>query len=164
MGPPSPRSIRLQQDREKSEDLLRIYGSLLTPKQYAMASGFVLEGKSFSIIAREHNISRQAVHEVVRSVQRLLNYYESNLGILKSGGPTVSVLRVREQLQDLQSQITGRGSNRETDWIVESLERIIRTTDGKPAGSTRASQDPAKMSHRSNRSAAGGARKRRVTS
>lgn len=161
MTPPSQRSIRLQQDREKSKDLLRIYGGLLTPKQYAMTAGFVLEGKSFSQIAREHGISRQAVHEVVRSVQRLLQYYESKLLIHqrdqgKLGGGTGVVHKVRS----LRDEIARRGDAQSTTWIVDELDTILHKM-GAPNAAASVALGPEELPERSTRSASGGARKRR---
>lgn len=161
MSPPSQRSIRLQQDREKSKDLLRIYGGLLTPKQYAMTAGFVLEGKSFSQIAREHGISRQAVHEVVRSVQRLLTYYEGKLLIRQreSEGETSSA-KVRERLQKLREEITRRGDVQSTAWIVQELDDALKSLEG-PQIEMPPPPPPEAIAGRSPRSASGSARRRR---
>ena len=161
MSPPSQRSIRLQQDREKSRDLLRIYGGLLTPKQYAMTAGFVLEGKSFSQIAREHGISRQAVHEVVRSVQRLLTYYEGKLLIRQREceGETSSA-KARERLQKLREEITRRGDVQSTGWIIQELDETIKSLEGKQIEMP-PPPPPEAIAGRSPRSASGSARRRR---
>lgn len=157
VSPPSQRSIRLQQDREKSRDLLRIYGGLLTPKQYAMTSGFVLEGKSFSQIAREHGISRQAVHEVVRSVQRLLSYYESKLLIRdrEAGGPS----KVRQRLETLRDEVTRRGTQG-ADWIVTEIDSALQDLEMPQQVETAPPPAP-DGSARSPKSASGSARRRR---
>ncbi len=65
-------------------DLLRVYGDLLKPLQHEYASGYA-KGQTFSGTARELGVSRQAVHEAVRAVQRQLRTYEAKLGLLKAG-------------------------------------------------------------------------------
>lgn len=125
---PSKRSIRLQQDREKSIDLLKVYGCLLTAKQYSMSAGYCLEGKSFSQIAREQTVSRQAVHEAVRSVQRMLHYYEEKLGLIKTGkipGTGAKVSHAVESLTALKSKITRKGVIYSPDWLMTDLNEVL---------------------------------------
>ncbi len=164
MSPPSQRSIRLQQDREKSKDLLRIYGGLLTPKQYAMTAGFVLEGKSFSQIAREHGISRQAVHEVVRSVQRLLTYYEGKLLVRQresDGGISTSSAQVAPRLRKLKNEVVRRGDLQPTTWIVKELDEVLSGLGDSEESVVLEIPTPESMAGRSPRSASGSARRKR---
>src|SRR5690606_29071648 len=80
-------AIRRQKERAEVRDLLQVYGELLTPRQLEYMEGFVA-GKSFSAMGRDSGVSRQAVHEAVRAVQRQLRWYEEKLGLLRmrSGG------------------------------------------------------------------------------
>lgn len=135
---PSKRSIRIEQDRVKSADLLKVYGCLLTPKQYAMTAAYCLEGKSFSQIAREHDVSRQAVHEAVRSVQRSLSDYEHKLGLLDSGpnpqqgapcAASAPITAALQRLENLKGQVTQRGETYSSDWIVQELDDTIRVLE-----------------------------------
>ena len=55
------------------------YGNLLTEKQAAMVRAYAVDGLSFSDVARQCNVSRQAVHESVRSAERVLSEYDDKL-------------------------------------------------------------------------------------
>lgn len=157
---PSRGRVRSQQDRESSEELLRIYGVLLTPKQYAMTVGYCTEGKSFSQIAREQGVSRQAVHEAVRGVQRMLRYYEEKLqlkefprplpmgqasGDGKTGHDGSSKTPVREgieRLHSLRNKITRKGIIYNPKWIVDELNDVIHVIDA-PSEATSADNSKA---------------------
>lgn len=136
MSPLSKSRIKAQQDRHSSQELLDIYGSLLTPKQYAMTAGYCLEGKSFSQIAREQGVSRQAVHEAVRGVQRLLRYYEEKLKLkeLPRTGAGVPQEKAKTEdpaaaaaarLRSLKTRISRKGVGSSPDWIVQELADAI---------------------------------------
>lgn len=145
---PTKSRAKSQQDRQSSQELLHIYGALLTPKQYAMTSGYCLEGKSFSQIAREQGVSRQAVHEAVRGVQRLLRYYEEKLKLKEFprqvpltpeslaglvARPTNTPPGIRdgvERLHALRNKITRKGIIYNSDWIVQELNDAIRVLEG----------------------------------
>mgnify|MGYP002669981912 CR=1 FL=1 len=62
--------------------LYDFYGELLTPHQKMIYEEYVLDNFSISEIAKEHNISRQGVHDQLKRVDRLLNEYESTLHLI----------------------------------------------------------------------------------
>ena len=72
-------------DMEKMERIVEqtllydFYGELLTPHQKMIYEEYVLDNFSVSEIAKEHNISRQGVHDQLKRVDKLLNEYESTL-------------------------------------------------------------------------------------
>ena len=109
--------------------LLEIYGGLLTDKQYALAAGHHIKGRSFSDIAREHEISRQAVHEAVRSVEVTLKYYDDNLKLSSGGGKSGkadgNIKLAAEKLRQLRKKVTQKGIIYSVDWIVQDINEII---------------------------------------
>lgn len=62
--------------------LYDLYGSLLTDKQRAYFSYYYLDDYSLSEIAKIMDVSRNAVHEQLKTVVGFLEYYEEKLGML----------------------------------------------------------------------------------
>lgn len=161
MSPPTKSRIKAQQDRQSSQDLLQVYGSLLTPKQYAMTAGYSIEGKSFSQIAREQGVSRQAVHEAVRGVQRLLKYYEDKLKLKaeprgqqsrseqQDTTSSASVTDAVNRLESLRNKVIRKGIIYTPDWIVQEISDTIQMLEeeaslGKSAPAAKPAKAPAK--------------------
>jgi hypothetical protein len=63
--------------------LYDLYGNLLTDKQRAYFSYYYLDDYSLSEIAKIMSVSRNAVHEQLKTVIGFLEYYEEKLGILE---------------------------------------------------------------------------------
>ena len=61
--------------------LLDCYGSLLTDRQRSLLEGYYDEDLSLAELAEPLGISRQAVHDSIRRGERLLEAYESQMGI-----------------------------------------------------------------------------------
>ena len=59
------------------------YGPLLTEKQQHILALYYENDLSFSEIAEEMQISRQAVYDLVRRAEGLLENYESKLGLVE---------------------------------------------------------------------------------
>lgn len=62
--------------------LFDIYGSLLTDKQRACLSLYFYDDLSLSEISEELGVSRQAVHDLLKRVEQILERYELALGVL----------------------------------------------------------------------------------
>lgn len=62
--------------------LFDIYGSLLTAKQRTCLSLYFYDDLSLSEISDELGVSRQAVHDLLKRVEQLLERYEASLGVL----------------------------------------------------------------------------------
>ncbi|EYE89315.1 hypothetical protein Q428_03295 [Fervidicella metallireducens AeB] len=62
--------------------LLDFYGNLLTEKQRQILSYHFEEDMSLGEISELLNISRQAVHDVVRRSEKILRHYEDKLGLV----------------------------------------------------------------------------------
>ena len=62
--------------------LFDIYGSLLTAKQKQCLSLYFYDDLSLSEISEELGVSRQAVHDLLKRVEQLLERYETSLQVL----------------------------------------------------------------------------------
>ena len=70
------------EDFAKTSMLFDIYGGLLTDKKKRVMKMYHEDDMSLSEIAEELEVSRAAVHDSLRSAERLLCSYEDKLGIL----------------------------------------------------------------------------------
>lgn len=62
--------------------LFDIYGSLLTAKQKQCLGLYFYDDLSLSEISEELGVSRQAVHDLLKRVEQLLERYEASLQVL----------------------------------------------------------------------------------
>ncbi|MDY4920072.1 MAG: YlxM family DNA-binding protein [Phascolarctobacterium sp.] len=62
--------------------LFDMYGGLLTEKQRTCLSLYFYDDLSLSEISEELGVSRQAVHDLLKRVEQILERYELALGIL----------------------------------------------------------------------------------
>lgn len=69
-------------ERTKLNILFDFYGELLTNKQKDIFKMYYEEDFSLGEIAEEFNITRQAVYDVLKRVQKSLNEYESKLKLV----------------------------------------------------------------------------------
>ena len=70
------------EDFAKTSMLFDIYGGLLTDKKKRVMEMYHEDDMSLSEIAEELEVSRAAVHDSLRSAERLLCSYEDKLGII----------------------------------------------------------------------------------
>lgn len=59
--------------------LMDFYGELLTEKQRQVMSGYYFDDCSLNEIAQEHCITRQAVQDMIKRSEKLLEQYEAKL-------------------------------------------------------------------------------------
>lgn len=67
----------------KIASLIDFYGALLTEKQRRCLELHYLEDWSLAEIAGEFEVSRQAVHDILRRSEQMLVSYEERLGLIK---------------------------------------------------------------------------------
>ncbi len=118
--------------------LLEQFGSLLTERQMSMMRSYAIDGLSFSQIAREQGVSRQAVHEAVRAAERTLADYESKLAHLATSnghglrprvGNSVASPKDMDQvfarLEQLKLKIARSGIIYSVDWIRREIDGVM---------------------------------------
>lgn len=77
--------------------LFDFYGPLLTEKQSKIWDLYYQEDLSLSEIAGQEGISRQAVHDLLKRTEKILEGYEQRLGLI------FRFLKEREKLDAIQS-------------------------------------------------------------
>ena len=97
--------------------LFDIYGSLLTDKQRQCLGLYFYDDLSLSEISEELGVSRQAVHDLLKRVEQLLERYEASLKVL--AGQEALQQRLQMALKLLQS-----GENAKRDEAVGILEEL----------------------------------------
>lgn len=70
------------QQRMRLGRLFDIYGGLLTEKQRNCLGLYFYDDLSLSEISEELGVSRQAVHDLLKRVEQILERYEVTLGVL----------------------------------------------------------------------------------
>lgn len=80
--------------------LYDFYGGLLTQKQRKVLELYCLEDWSLAEIAAEEGVSRQAVHDLIHRSSRLMENYESKLGLMGR------FIRQQEELSATFNQLT----------------------------------------------------------
>jgi UPF0122 protein GK1195 len=88
------------EDFAKTSMLFDIYGGLLTDKKKRVMEMYHEDDMSLSEIAEELEVSRAAVHDSLRSAERLLCSYEDKLGIL------ADYLRKEKLVDELRTYIS----------------------------------------------------------
>lgn len=63
-------------------NLIDCYGSLLTNKQLEILTQYCFDDLSLSEIAENYGITKQAVSDIINRTIKILNNYESKLGII----------------------------------------------------------------------------------
>ena len=97
----------------KYSNLFEAYKSLFSGKQKLYLEAFLEEDNSFTEIASAMNISRQAVFDNIRKACKKLDYYEENLGIVKSNENMINMLK------DLREHFS-----------IEYLNKLINQLEG----------------------------------
>lgn len=77
--------------------LYDFYGELLTSHQKMIYEEYVFDNFSISEIAKEHDISRQGVHDQLKRVGKLLNDYESTLHLIER------FMRIKEKVNEISN-------------------------------------------------------------
>jgi predicted DNA-binding protein YlxM (UPF0122 family) len=99
--------------------LYDFYGALLTDHQRRVYEDVVMNDMSLAEIAEEQGVTRQAVHDMIRRCDRILEDYEARLGLVAKF----------EEKKELAAEVKSlAGKCRETG-DLSITDRIIRIAD-----------------------------------
>ncbi|MCB2155685.1 YlxM family DNA-binding protein [bacterium] len=107
--------------------LMDLYGGLLTDRQRLFVQLHYEDDMSFGEVARQHGVSRQAIHDAVKHAEQSLEDYESKLGLL-AGGVTRPTGAAAQDARESQSEgATSAGAALAGDQVPavkEAAERL----------------------------------------
>ena len=81
--------------------LYDFYGELLTDHQKQVYESVVYENLSLGEIADEMDISRQAVHDLIKRTDKILEDYESKLGLIERFD------KIRDDIGEMEKLLEG---------------------------------------------------------
>ena len=84
----------------KTSLLHDFYGQLLTDRQQQVMKLYHEENLSLSEIAREFGISRQGVHDTLKSAEKTLTGYETKLGLVEKFKKTEGAVKEIDDIID----------------------------------------------------------------
>ena len=110
------------EDKIKSGYLYDFYGELLTDHQRSVYEMSINEDLSLSEIADSLSISRQAVHDIIKRCDKLLEDYESRLHLVdKFMHIKTDVIRINELTEGKPDKETLSEISRISQLILEEL-------------------------------------------
>lgn len=103
--------------------LYDFYGQLLTPHQRAVYEDVVLNDMSLAEIAEEQGVTRQAVHDLIRRCDRILQGYEDKLGLVakfrKTRELTMEIERLSRKMKETGDTAIADEISRLADQILD---------------------------------------------
>ena len=127
--------------------LLDTYGSLLTERQRTFARLHFEEDLSFSGIAREFGITRQAVHDSVRHALHTLEGFEKALGLVTKAREAGAQARIGgrqliERLEWIRERVRTAEPGTSCAWVAGELDELIDLLRGGEKNSGPAPEGP----------------------
>ena len=98
--------------------LIQTYGKLLTEKQYQIMDDYYNNNLSLSEIAQNHNITRQAVRDIIKKGEKKLFEYEEKLLFMKR------TLNTEKKIEKVLSELTKIQKDYSDKQIANVLETI----------------------------------------
>ena len=98
--------------------LIQTYGKLLTEKQYQIMDDYYNNDLSLSEIAQNHNITRQAVRDIIKKWEKKLFEYEEKLLFMKR------TLNTEKKIEKVLSELTKIQKDYSDKQIANVLETI----------------------------------------
>jgi predicted DNA-binding protein YlxM (UPF0122 family) len=107
--------------------LYDFYGGLLTEKQRKAMELYYLEDWSLAEIASAEAVSRQAIHDLLHRSERLMEEYESKLGLMERFRRQQTELdAVNVQLEQMLLKLAGHSQvRRELSEIKAKIAKLI---------------------------------------
>ncbi|MFP4381213.1 MAG: sigma factor-like helix-turn-helix DNA-binding protein [Candidatus Sumerlaeia bacterium] len=118
--------------------LLDAYGGLLTERQRRFMRLHYEDDLSFSEIAREYDISRQAVHDSVKHAFRSLREIEDTLGLVQKNNAHaadsvpghIGGRQLIERLKALSERVQKEPGSGHLTWLVDELDDLVNLLEG----------------------------------
>lgn len=98
--------------------LYQLYGNLLSQKQFEFIDDYYNNDLSLSEIAENHNITRQAVRDIIKKGEKKLFEYEEKLMFMKR------MLNQEKRIEKALSELTKIQKDSSDKQVVSVLESI----------------------------------------
>ncbi len=106
--------------------LNQIYGGLLTKKQNEIIEDYYNNDLSLSEIAENHEITRQAVRDILKKSEKKLFEYEETLGFMKKNlEQEKKIEKTIEQLEKIQINNQDKETLKQIKNIQKELEKLL---------------------------------------
>lgn len=105
--------------------LFDAYGSLLTEKQQKCLELYFYDDLSLAEIADELEVSRQAIHDLIKRVEHILERYESKLALLARDDHN------KKLLLEAQRLLVGCLAQSEASAELQQVRRILDELSGE---------------------------------
>ena len=102
--------------------LYDFYGELLTEHQKKIYEDVVFNDMSPSEIAREENISRQGVHDLIKRCNKILKDYEEKLHLVERFNNTKKDVNL---IKEISNEYKATGNIEKIDEIEAIADRIL---------------------------------------
>ena len=106
------------EEKVKISMLCQLYGKLLTKKQFEFIDDYYNNDLSLSEIAENHNITRQAVRDIIKKGEKKLFEYEEKLMFMKR------MLNQEKRIEKALSELTKIQQDSSDKQVVSVLESI----------------------------------------
>ena len=106
------------EEKVKISMLCQLYGKLLTKKQFEFIDDYYNNDLSLSAIAENHNITRQAVRDIIKKGEKKLFEYEEKLMFMKR------MLNQEKRIEKALSELTKIQKDSSDKQVVSVLESI----------------------------------------
>lgn len=95
--------------------LLEIYGNLLTTKQKQILTDFYDNNMSLGEIAENTSTSRQAVNDIIKRSQKILENYESKLMLLEKFN------KIKSDITSIKKIVVNNGNKTSINTILDKI-------------------------------------------
>ena len=110
------------EEKVKISMLCQLYGKLLTKKQFEFIDDYYNNDLSLSEIAENHNITRQAVRDIIKKGEKKLFEYEEKLMFMKR--TLNQEKRIEKALSEL-TKIQKDSSDKQVASVLESIKKEL---------------------------------------
>ena len=105
--------------------LIQTYGKLLTEKQYQIMDDYYNNDLSLSEIAQNHNITRQAVRDIIKKGEKKLFEYEEKLFMKRTLNTEKKIEKVLSELTKIQKDYSDKQIANVLETIKKELNCLV---------------------------------------